>query len=476
MSRFVRKGIVFFAIFIILFQFITMLFVLKTYPASNNLNQWFSPYSLANKITGFQEMEKDTLDVVFVGSSHVHVNINPLIMYQTYGIKGYDFSADQQDFFTSYYYAKEVFERQNPQVLAIEVGYFCDEQTPLAGHFSFDFFPNTFNKISGIINREGQENIKEMLLPIYRYHTRWKELTNDDFAYFSANKEHKFMGHWAYLPVNPQIPQENQNIDWARELSEQEKKYVDDMYALCVENNCQLVLFKTPSAIENSWQTTNNAIKAYIAEKEYNIPFKDYSFENIGLDYACDFVDPVHLNIYGAEKFTMALGEYLIPYIQIEDKHSTNIENLYEKNYEYYIKLKENYEFAQSTNYNNYINSICENEDYVAFVVGRCDLSLPGIHFNEILDTENSQWSYCAIIENGAYVFEEFGHEKIQKEVVYGENHFVLTSDPGVPQASLLENNREEKAINSRGINIVVYDKELDELIDFKCFDVFTMN
>ena len=94
MGKFIKKAILFCLIFAVLFQGVTILLMSKTYQVSPNLNYSFSPYHMANKVTGFYEIVKDTLDVVFLGSSHVHTNVNPLVIYNKYGITSYDFTAD----------------------------------------------------------------------------------------------------------------------------------------------------------------------------------------------------------------------------------------------------------------------------------------------------------------------------------------------------------------------------------------------
>ena len=66
---------------VIIFNLLTMIFVQKTYPMNADVNSILGPYVLAEKQNGFYNLEENTLDVLFIGSSHVHCNINHNVLY-----------------------------------------------------------------------------------------------------------------------------------------------------------------------------------------------------------------------------------------------------------------------------------------------------------------------------------------------------------------------------------------------------------
>ena len=75
----VVRAISFLIIFIFLFCTIDRLLVGKDYPHGNNFGDNFSPYLLAMKQDGFYDLDKNTVDVVFMGSSHIHCCVNPIM-------------------------------------------------------------------------------------------------------------------------------------------------------------------------------------------------------------------------------------------------------------------------------------------------------------------------------------------------------------------------------------------------------------
>ncbi len=51
---------------------------------------------------------KNSIDVVFMGSSHVHCDVNTALLWEKYGIAGYNYSGAEQPLWITYYYLKEI--------------------------------------------------------------------------------------------------------------------------------------------------------------------------------------------------------------------------------------------------------------------------------------------------------------------------------------------------------------------------------
>ena len=76
---------------------------------------------------GFYSEKKNSMDVVFVGSSQIFCDFNPNVIWKELGITSYDFSAHRQDPGPSYYYLKQMFETQSPKVVVIDLYLFGDD-------------------------------------------------------------------------------------------------------------------------------------------------------------------------------------------------------------------------------------------------------------------------------------------------------------------------------------------------------------
>ena len=74
-------------------------------------------------IDGFYTEKKNDIDVLFLGSSNCFCTIDPLVLYEEYGIASYDFASSSQTMDISLLYLKEALKKQKPKVVALEVNY-----------------------------------------------------------------------------------------------------------------------------------------------------------------------------------------------------------------------------------------------------------------------------------------------------------------------------------------------------------------
>ena len=137
------KYICFSAIFAVLFIYIQE--VLR--------DKWADgEYNPSTKIKGFYAEEENSLDVVFVGSSQVYADIAPAVLFHDFGIASYDFCANEQPLWISYYYIKEILKHQKPKVIVLDVFTVYGEDYEEEGltHINLDDLPMSWNKIQAI--------------------------------------------------------------------------------------------------------------------------------------------------------------------------------------------------------------------------------------------------------------------------------------------------------------------------------------
>ena len=78
-------------------------------------------YDTTRKVEGFYAEEENSLDFVFVGSSQMFTTVVPAVLWEEYGMTSYDFGANEQPMYLSYYYIKEALKYQNPKAIVLEV-------------------------------------------------------------------------------------------------------------------------------------------------------------------------------------------------------------------------------------------------------------------------------------------------------------------------------------------------------------------
>ena len=91
------------------------------------INRTLTPkyrYSCANPLTetyrGFYRMKKDTVDVLFLGSSQTAAGFNPQNLYDSFGIRSYNLGSNHQSLWASYYWLREALGRQSPKVVVLD--------------------------------------------------------------------------------------------------------------------------------------------------------------------------------------------------------------------------------------------------------------------------------------------------------------------------------------------------------------------
>lgn len=258
-------------------------------------------------------------DVIVVGDCEVYEAFVPSILWEKYGITSYVRGGAQQLAWHSYYLLEETFKYETPKVVVFNV-YALKYGTPQSeayNRMTFDTMKWSNAKVEGIMaSMREEESFVDYLFPILRYHSRITELKSEDFEYMlSAPKDRSDNGYLVKTGVRP-MPESDPITDPPSELlPDSSLEYLDKMVALCKENDAELVLIKAPTNSRGYWwyDEWDEQIVEYSAKNGidyYNfIPYAD----DMGIDWQTDTYDGgLHLNAYGAEKFTEYFGEILL--------------------------------------------------------------------------------------------------------------------------------------------------------------------
>ena len=308
-------------------------FVLKENFMHENINSLISKNYFNTKIRGFYELEPNSLDVVFIGSSNVHCNINPNVIWNQYGITSYDFSCDMQDLQTSYYYIKEVFKTQSPKVIMVDMLYPEKRaENPTYAHYAFDYMNNDLEKAEAVWKLSSREPL-QYFIPSIMYHDRWKTLGKTDYEELT---EVAYILNGSVVYMSSNSAEQPIITDDKTELSDDIKSQIDEIVELCHENGCECVFMKTPIAHDESLEgrfALWNSISEYCGEKEIDFLYFNRIIDELGLDYATDYMDTNHLNYYGQEKLSKYIGGYLTNQKGIVDNRENEQYNRWNSDY-----------------------------------------------------------------------------------------------------------------------------------------------
>ena len=311
-------------------------------------------------IEGLYHLPEDTLDVVYLGSSHSFCSISPLEIWKQQGITGYNVSTSAAKVWQSYYLLEEAFRTQHPKVVALEV-LRLESQEPQQEAFNRESLDDMkWGKARiGLIRTSLRKNpdgeyALSYLFPVLRYHDRWNELSELDYGYFSQPGDNLPKGYVAILSSNTEHRYNYKAYETTEpdaELPQENKDWLDRIKALCEEHGASLILYYAPAV------TITNPDRSLVISKyadERGIPFLDFNTDyelrqETGIDYYADIAsDGGHMNLSGATKLSDYMGEYIAKNYGLTDKRQDPAYASWNTDYEEFQRVLEESSSAES--------------------------------------------------------------------------------------------------------------------------------
>ena len=174
------KGIAFVLIFLVCFSAVTT--VLEYVEVRDS-----------NRISGFFEERENSLDAVFLGSSATYTFWNPPQAFAEHGITVYSFTSAWQTIYATKFMIDDALKTQPDALYIINISKFYDNYDQHLQRLLIDY-PVTVNKflmtdyLCDMYDMSLSERM-EYFFPIIRFHSRWSELTKEDF-FHSFRKAH----------------------------------------------------------------------------------------------------------------------------------------------------------------------------------------------------------------------------------------------------------------------------------------------
>ena len=267
-----------------------------------------------NLIEEYYDEEKEH-DVIFLGDCEVFSNVSPVKLWEEYGITSYIRGSAQQLIWQSYYLLEETLTYEKPEVVVYNVlaMKYNVPQKEAYNRLTLDGMKLSWSKINAVrASMLEEESIITYLFPLLRYHTRWSELTGEDFKYIFHKDTLSHNGYLMRVDVKPVtvVPKGIKLADYR--LGDCSMDYLNRITKLCKKNNIELLLIKSPSVYPYWYEEWDVQIAEYA--KENGIAYINFLDEaqQIGIDYSKDTFDGgLHLNLSGAEKFSNYLGRIL---------------------------------------------------------------------------------------------------------------------------------------------------------------------
>lgn len=262
-------------------------------------------------------------DVIFIGDCEVYENFSPVTLWDEYGITSFIRGSAQQLIWQSYYLIEETLKYEKPEVVVFNVlsMMYDKPQKEAYNRMALDGMPMSVTKLKSIkASMLEDEEFISYLFPILRYHSRWSELSSEDFKYMFKRDTITHNGYLMRVDVKPMT-----TIPKARKLANYQfsdicYEYLDKMTKLCKDNGIELVLIKAPTIYPHWYDEWDKQMDEYAKENDLlYINFLKYT-DDSGIDFGTDTYDAgLHLNLSGAEKLSVYFGQILSDRFNLSD-------------------------------------------------------------------------------------------------------------------------------------------------------------
>lgn len=330
----------------------------------------------------FYQIEENTIDVLFLGSSVCVNAFSPQEIYNSYGIRSYNLGSEQQSIFLSYFWLKEALRFQSPRVVVLDT------------RFLFDINPeNKINTSEGLIRKSLDpmkwssvkvEAVNELCeadktqsrlsyyLTNIRFHSRWSSLGETDFDQ-SQSQNAELKGYSAIADYGPQsfgtfTPNDPDRLEgFEPTINPLMVEYLDRTVAFCQKNDIRLVLISLPG------NDMNDGIHNYLTrygnshETDYYNFCEEKKYGAIGAVLPEESVIG-HENLWGSIKMSRYMGKMLSEVYgvaAVEDQQ-------WERTKDFYEQLKKNCELCHISDFAQYLKAV-RNPQYSVFISVRDD-------------------------------------------------------------------------------------------------------
>ena len=234
---------------------------------------------------------ENSLDVLFLGNSETYSSIVPLKIWEQSGITSYGCGTPSQKLYQTKSFLRRALACQSPKLVFLET----------------DILFQDYSRIDVLYHQA------EELVPLLRYHDRWKNLHGYDFVQpvrFASLSQNK---GYVYMPgsVPPDVTSYMAPSDYVEPIPGKNVELLQKMHSMCQEKGAQLVLFTIPSTMNGS-MPRHNAVQLLAQQLEVAYVDMNLLQQQIPIDWQTDTPDDGnHLNYYGAEKVSRYLASYL---------------------------------------------------------------------------------------------------------------------------------------------------------------------
>lgn len=317
---------------------------------------------IRSRVVAYEELEEDSIDIAFVGTSSSYRYYDVMDIWNEYGITSYSYALASLPIDNIIGMLETVRENQDPEVYVIDLrstitqeyrekvyGYYQMESAVETTIRSFSLMPTSITKWSMIYDSDflnGQE-YSIALDPLYNHSTIQTNIKNAVFGDIIDTSGLLYQGN---SQLSAEVANREKNyVDYSDvelkeyTLSEEITEKLTEIFDYCKENEMNVYFNFVPyvSSKNNYDPEIRNAIGELVTENGF--AFTDYraDFEQFNFDLTTDFYDINHTNMLGATKYTEIAIKDILEAYPIETDYSDELVAEWDQSYEDWLIYRE---------------------------------------------------------------------------------------------------------------------------------------
>lgn len=450
-----------------------------------------------NRIIGIKE--EQNLDMVYVSGSEGFVYWEPPRAWAEYGFKSYNYATNSIPAEAILGNIREIRKTQEPKLFVVGLRsfqYWSDEVAETDIRYitdSMDYSWNRWRMVHEYLsNRTVTEknDVLSLYFDIAKYHTNTGVLRAPERWKLSDNRGMAEYNGWLLYPSHEILSEPEDFITEERgNLAKGSQDALITLLEYCKEENLNVLFVVSPYWINKRHQALYNSMEDLIVSYGFNYLNANEYYDEMGIDFATDFCDKDHVDVYGAEKYTHFLAEYIQENYAFSDKGNENDSDTW---YEMYVNFlqkesdekdkleveikEENLAYTDGLALKEIENPYewCAktiNENYTVLVAAQGESLSPAAQMDVILDLWEIPHAYAGNIirvfsgKNNLFSADDTLEESYQGKFT-GHTDSVEEYEINSGKKCGISINGVEYCLKQDGLNIVVYDNNYRVVLD----------
>ena len=285
--------------------------------------------SVIERKRAIAQRDENSVDIMFIGNSHAYCTFDPAVMEEIIDKRVFNAGLPDQKIDIAYYTLLELLRKQQPETVVLEAFAFGRSNSEYKGYVAnVDAMKPSFSKVQACfeIFPDKYDSIR-MSIGLFRSHTNWKktDIIKENLKTMLGRPSKSYAGFDGFYvldskmsPETIQKYKESTTSKFTPVIDEYSIGYFKRIVKLCEERNIRLIVAMAPFNdiyLEKiGYQSIYEKMDELCRKEEVEYIDFNMLYHEIGLnydDFEDAFHDAQHMNLWGAEKVSTYIAEYL---------------------------------------------------------------------------------------------------------------------------------------------------------------------